>query len=350
MDDQLVNPAGSAAEPESLSDQDGKIMTRGRIAVVEDDDLSRHFLVTSLRANGYHVKGIEDGASAPPLLRVHRPDLILLDVSMPGMNGFEVCRAIRRDPLLRHAIVILLTGRATPTDRMAGWSAGADDYLIKPCELSELLARVAAHLRYRETAQRQWLNPITGLPAPAALEEELLARVRRGDSIAAVYADIEHFKSYNDRYGFLAGDALLKVMADILREIAGDLNASASLAGDLPLVLAGHLGSDDFLLVVPPERALAIAATLARRFSDLAPALYRAVDRDRGWVPGLNRAGGEARFPLVTLTLATVVRHPTDLFIDEAGQPRASLAGIAGELWRQLRAAARPATEWRDAG
>ena len=221
------------------------------------------------------MKGIEDGASAIPLLRTHQPDVILLDVQLPGLNGFEVCKLIRKDPLLRDARVILLTGRAGAQDRMAGWSAGADDYLIKPCEIPEVLARVAAHLRHREAPQQQWLNPITLLPAPARLEEELQARVQCGESFGACFADIAHFKSYNDRYGYQAGDALLAVLADLMREIVQDLNTRAHDAGTPATSMAGHLGSDDFLLITPPEQVLEASALVAQRFSEVAPSLHR---------------------------------------------------------------------------
>ncbi len=311
--------------------------TRGRVAVVEDGEATRFFLVRTLRANGYDVKGIEDGPSALPLLRLHRPDVILLDVSLPGMTGFDVCRQIRQDPLVRDATVILLTGRASAEDRMAGWSAGADDYLVKPCEIPELLTRVAAHLRQRESPQQHWMNPITRLPAPAALEADLASRARRGESFAACYADIEHFKSYNDRYGFLAGDALLVVMADLLRTVAQDLSASAQAAG-WPATMAGHLGSDDFLLITPPEQAMTAGTLLAQRFGAIVPSLYRSVDRERGWVPGVDRDGAQHSFPLVTLTIATVVRHPADLISSPGMQV---LPGIAASLWKQLRDAAR---------
>jgi PleD family two-component response regulator len=314
-------------------------VTRGRIAVIEDGEATRYFLVQCLRAHGYYVKGIEDGASAIPLLRTHQPDVILLDVQLPGLNGFEVCKLIRKDPLLRDARVILLTGRAGAQDRMAGWSAGADDYLIKPCEIPEVLARVAAHLRHREAPQQQWLNPITLLPAPARLEDELQARVQRGESFGACFADVAHFKSYNDRYGYQAGDALLAVLADLLREIVQELNAHAHAAGTPPTSMVGHLGSDDFLLITPPEQVLEASALVVQRFGEVAPSLYRSIDRERGWIPGVDRAGMPQNFPLVALTVATLVRHPGDI---AGAEQIGALPNIAAELWRQLRSATQP--------
>jgi diguanylate cyclase (GGDEF)-like protein len=321
----------------NIDDEQDAIPVRGRVAVVEDGEATRYFLLRSLRGQGYTVKGIEDGPSAIPLLRTFQPEVILLDVTLPGLSGFDVCKIIRHDPLLRSATVIILTARASVEDRMAGWSAGADDYLIKPCEMPEVLARVAAHMRHRVRASEQWMNPITRLPAPAALDEELLARLRHGDSFAACYADIDHFKSYNDRYGFQAGDALLAMTADLLREIVLELNDQAQTAGREPSALAGHLGSDDFVLITSLEQAISAGVMLAERFSQLAPSLYHNIDRSRGWIPGISREGQQQNFPLVKLTVATVIRHPSDLLTDNE---HGAVAGIATELWRQLRDAA----------
>lgn len=320
---------------------------RGRVAVIEDGEATRHFLVHSLRSQGYHVKGIEDGASALPLLRLHQPDIILLDVALPGLTGFDVCRQIRADPILQQAIVILLTGRASSADRMAGWSAGADDYLIKPCDLNEVLARVAAHLRHRATVAPHWHHPITQLPAPAALEDNLLARIRHGESFAACYADIAHFTSYNQRYGYLAGDTMLAVVADLLRAIVNELNDLAQERRVPERSLAGHLGGDDFLLITSPAQALEAGALLAKRFSALVPQLYQSVDRARGWVPGLDHNGITQRFPLATLNIATVVRHPADIILTTDGH---ALASIATDLWHHLRTLAKTPPKLRQTG
>jgi PleD family two-component response regulator len=320
-DDELIPQSGH-------DDPDEPTFACGRVAVVEDGEATRHFLVQALRGQGYAVKGIEDGASALPLLRLHLPEIILLDVTLPGLSGFDVCRQIRGDPLLRQATVILLTGRASGDDRAEGWRAGANDSLIKPCDIPELLARVAAHMRHREAPQRQWRHPVTRLPAPAALEADLRERVRRGESFAACYADILYFKSYNNRYGYLAGDGLLAMTADLLREIAGELNA-----------LAGHLGSDDFILITPAEAGTAVGPLLTERFSTFAPSLYQSMDRDRGWVPGTDHTGVARRFPLVQLALATATYQPADFALDAEGFPA---SGIVARLWDELRAASQP--------
>jgi PleD family two-component response regulator len=323
------------APPESMP-------AHGRIAVVEDGEATRSFLVNRLRAEGYLVKGIEDGGSALPLLRLHQPDLILLDVTLPGMSGYEVCRQIRGDPLLREATVIMLTGHASNEDRIASWHAGADDFLIKPCEIPELLARVSAAMRHREVPERQWRNPLTQLAAPAALEDDLVGRVQRGEAFALCYADIAYFKSYNNRYGYLAGDGLLVMMADLLRELANDLGEHATAA-----VLAGHLGSDDFCLITPPELAAATRAQLTQKFHELAPSLYQGIDRERGWVPGIDEAGDLLQFPLVHLTMATVVCQPTDFPLKADGQPESS---IIAHLWQRMRAIIQPAPDLRATG
>ena len=314
----------------------GEAPTRGRVAVVEDGEATRHFLVQSLRTQGYHVKGIEDGSSALPLLRLHHPQIILLDATLPGLSGFEVCRQIRRDALLHEATVIMLTGRASIEDRMEAWAAGADDYLTKPCEIPELLARVAAHLRHREDPGGQWLNPLTRLPALAALEEDVQARVRRNEDFTPLFIDILYFKSYNHRYGYLAGDALLVVLADLLREVMTDLNDG--VATSAPHALVGHLGSDDFVLLTPPAWVERASATLCARFAALAPSLYQGMDRQRGWVPGAAE-GSADQIPLVQLSLVAHDYHPAELAPDTTD--------ILAAQWRGLRATAHLAPESR---
>ncbi len=308
--------------------------TRGRVAVVEDGEATRHFLVQRLRAQGYHVKGIEDGASALPLLRLHQPGVILLDATLPGQSGFEVCRQIRRDATLHGATVIMLTGRASLEDRMEAWAAGADDYLTKPCEIPELLARVAAYLRHREDPNGQWLSPLTRLPALAALEDDARQRRARGEAFAPLFVDVAHFKGYNNRYGYLAGDALLAVLADLLREVATDLNDG--LVAGAPHALVGHLGSDDFLLLLPPAQVAHATAVLRARFAAIAPSLYQGMDRERGWVPGTTAEGAAAQIPLVQLTLtlaecppATVDPTPAHPIADLWGRVRAIPVGDA---------------------
>ncbi|MBA3825964.1 MAG: response regulator [Ktedonobacterales bacterium] len=301
---------------------------RGRVAVVEDGEATRHFLVQRLRAQGYQVKGIEDGASALPLLRLHHPGVILLDATLPGLSGFEVCRQIRRDALLSGATVIMLTGRASLEDHMEAWAAGADDYLTKPCEIPELLARVAAHLRHREDPANQWLSLLTRLPALAALEAEALEWLGRAEAFTALFVDVAHFKSYNNRYGYLAGDALLVVLADLLREIATDVNDGR--ARNAAHITVGHLGSDDFVLLLPPALAEQVQALLQARFAAIAPSLYQGMDRERGWVPGTSAAGAAEQIPFVQLLLTQVECQPAT----------AALPHPIAALWAQVRASA----------
>ena len=318
--------------PQSAQNVDEMPLPRGRVAVVEDGESTRHFLVQRLRAEGYQVKGIEDGASALPLLRLQNPDVILLDVSLPGVSGFEVCRQIRSDAQLQQAIVIMLTGHASGEDRVAAWRAGADDFLVKPCEIPELLAHVAAYMRHREAPLQQWRNLVTGLPAAAALEEDLQRRVQQGEPFALCFADIAHFKSYNNRYGYVAGDALLAIMADVLRDITNDLHERSPTPG---AVVAGHLSSDDFLLIAPPFFIDEAHRLLKQKFAEIAPSLYQSVDRDRGWVPGTDHLGAAQQFPLVGLATAVLPWPTVTATIAELEGTQTS---IVARLWHQLQA------------
>jgi|GEM_PF-1089501 len=323
----------SASSDDIFSPTSDETMKRGRVAIVEDGEATRYFMTRNLRAHGYNVKGIEDGASAIALLRAFRPDIIMLDVNLPGISGFDVCTLIRRDPLLQNVAVILLTGRASAEDRLQGWHVGADDYLVKPCEMPEILSCIAAHLRSKQLPHEQWLNPISQLPAPASLEDMLQTLVQQGDSFAACYADITHFKSYNDRYGYQAGDGLLVVMADILREVVAEINARASEMSLPTTSFAAHLGNDDFVIITPPALAMGASALLAERFIALTPGLYHSVDRNRGWIHAMDRTGVTQQYPLVTLAVATLVKTPATI---------SSQTSLTETLWSELRTLAQP--------
>lgn len=324
--------------PSNIADSNGDSVAKGRVAVVEDGEATRYYLLQNLKARGYTVKGIEDGASAIPLMRAFRPDVVLLDVSLPGINGFDICRLIRLDEALKDAVVILLTGLASPEDRQAGWSAGADDYLIKPCEIPEVLARIAAHIRYHEVPIQLWKNPISRLPAQAAIEERMSTLLDEGKTLGFCYIDIEHFKSYNDRYGYLSGDALLATFADLIRDVTNQIQEMQQRISGENWSFAGHLGSDDFVIITHPDLAQVASDTLKKRFSAQVPYVYRSIDRERGWVPGIDKNGTVVQYPFMSLATATTT-HSSEALHKPYDQ---TIHEYAQLIWLELHHATRP--------
>jgi two-component system, cell cycle response regulator len=234
------------------------------ILVAEDSRVVRAILREPLRAHGYRVLEAVDGEQALACCLRERPDVVLLDVEMPVMDGHQVLERIKQQPELADVPVVFLTARATTEDVVQGLRLGAHDYLRKPFEASELLARVSAALRVKslqdelrrrnlELDHMSRTDALTGLYNRRHLEERLgefvsLAR-RHGEDLAAAMVDLDHFKRINDTAGHPAGDAVLRVAAERLR---GILRAEDVL---------GRWGGEEFLALLP--RTDAAGAQLA---------------------------------------------------------------------------------------
>jgi DNA-binding response OmpR family regulator len=269
-----------------------------RILFAEDDEALRRMTTQVLASAGHEVRDVAGGAEALDELRGALPDLVVLDYRMGEPDGFEVCRRIKRDPATAHVPVLILTAQRGIEDRLGGFDAGADDYLAKPFDPRELLARVAALLRLAQRGRDR--NPTTGLPGGDAIYQELERRRQQGTRFAVAYFDLDHFKPFSDRFGFAVADAAI-------REAAAALTSAAR--GE-PDTFVGHVGGDDFVLICRLDRARALADDARRRFDAgvanhlppgaAAAGVYRGVDRD----------GAEREFPLTRLSAAIVRIDP----------------------------------------
>jgi diguanylate cyclase (GGDEF)-like protein len=239
------------------------------VLIAEDEPVSRHRLHAVLTKWGYTVSSTADGAEALRMLQTpDSPRLVLLDRMMPGMDGLEVCRAVRKSGAEPYAYVILLTGRGLHNEVLEGFEAGADDYITKPFEIQDLQARVRTGARIVKLQQeliaaREQLriqathDPLTGLLNRGAFFDNLHKDVawasRHQACLALVMADLDHFKEINDRYGHMAGDAVLRESA---RRLRGTLRASDSI---------GRYGGEEFIIAVV-DCSPSNAADLAERF------------------------------------------------------------------------------------
>jgi diguanylate cyclase (GGDEF)-like protein len=212
---------------------------------------------------------------------------------MPNMDGFELTRRLRQDPRTATVSIIMLTARGLSADKLEGFAIGADDYIVKPFDTPELLARIRGVLRRAKEMRAQ--SPLTGLPGNVRIEEEIDGLVERDQAFALLYADLDHFKAYNDHYGFMRGDQAIQATASLMEEVAREITD-----GD---AFIGHVGGDDFVLIVPPEKATDTAEAIVARFDQEVPALYDPDDRDRGYVEVANRRGELQRFPLLSISI-----------------------------------------------
>lgn len=268
--------------------------------LIADDDLEiLELLKYTFEAERYQVYTAADGEEAWQKTQELLPDIVLLDVTMPKMTGFEVCDQIRSHSTTCLIPVILLTSRSATKDRVFGLKRGADDYLIKPCDMQELLARVDRLIRrYREALSA---NPLTGLPGNVTIEREIMRRLSTGEAFAVMYTDMDNFKVYNDAYGFERGDRVIRLTSSILR--------SAAMKEGTPDDFLGHIGGDDFILVTRPEHAAPVAGMIIHHFDLYIPREYDEQTRGRGFVQGRDRQGQDMRFPLMTISIGCVQVH-----------------------------------------
>lgn len=284
------------------------LMDTEKILVVDDETAIRTLLQFHLERAGYHVVTAVDGVAGLEQIRCDPPDLILLDMMMPGMDGAEVCRRLKSNFVTSQIPVILVTAKAEMKDKIEGLTTGANDYITKPYAADELLARVRNILHWSRM-QRE-ANPLTGLPGNIAIEAEATRRIAAGEPFAFLYIDIDHFKAFNDYYSYKQGDEVIKLTASIV------LAAIARFGG--PTDFVGHVGGDDFVAFCSPEASKQVADEILAEFDKRAPLHHKPMDRNRGYIEVLSRQGGVARIPLMTITVAVVTN--VDRSITHVGQ------------------------------
>ncbi|MGH2710989.1 MAG: GGDEF domain-containing response regulator [Actinomycetota bacterium] len=263
------------------------------LLVVDDDPDIARFIEVNLRTHGFEVHLASDGVEALERAQEIRPDLVLVDVMMPRMDGFQVVDHLRSDPRTANTSIIMLTAKALTADKVLGITAGADDYIIKPFDPVELVARVKGTLR--RAREMRAISPLTGLPGNARIHDELLGRIASNRPFALLYADLDNFKAYNDHYGFLRGDDALRQIARAIQDTCLQLGGSE--------VFVGHLGGDDFVMVAPVSLAEELCRQIIEACEKVITGLYEEEDRTRGFVELENRQGKLERFPLLSVSI-----------------------------------------------
>jgi diguanylate cyclase (GGDEF)-like protein len=305
----------------------GERVANHRILIADDEPGIRAVLRVALELEGFTVLEAHDGREAVLAAQELSPDLILLDVMMPGIDGVEVCQRLRASYTTRHIPIIMLTARTGRDDRLAGLERGANDYVTKPFDTKELVQRVNNTLEW--SRQQRSASPLTGLPGNHSINAEIRRRLTIEGHFALMQVDVDHFKSFNDYYGYGRGDEAIQMVANLLTDSVSRLDPEQGFVG--------HIGGDDFVVLCSSERAEGVAEALLIRFNEASPGLYDAVDRDRGRIEVLNRQHESEWFPLMSLTIALVdtervpVTHLAQL-IDIAHELKAHGKGIPGSV------------------
>ncbi len=225
-----------------------------QVFIVDDDSMTRKLLEVRLKRLNVEIQSASNGPDGIAHIREHQPDLVLLDVSMPGMDGFEVCRSLRNDPLTRDIPVIFLTGSDESSEKERGFELGAVDYVTKPYDSAELCARVRAALRTQSLVlaleTQAETDALTGLPNRKGFYKAIgraLDRMKHEEAapFAVIYLDLDGFKIINDSLGHHIGDELLVHVSQTLQEILDNNPPEFSSRGTV-----ARLGGDEFTILV----------------------------------------------------------------------------------------------------
>ena len=299
-------------------------MSKGRILVVEDDFDISNMLRIYFSAQGYEVQVAPRGSDALTMTRKQLPNLIILDIMLPDMNGYDVCRELRTTTRTSHIPIIFLTQRDERSDKIQGLELGADDYITKPFDIEELKLRVQNAI---SAAQRQTqIDSRSNLPTGRLIEDQLRVLMRSNRDWAYIDLKVNNFDTFTDVYGFVAGDEVIRFMALLIGEVIEEMGQ--------PEDYAGHPGRDNFVVITHSPDAEDVRQRLIQRFNEEVTQHYSFIDRERGYVLVPDPIYGERQVPLMTLSAGMVstrthqfadIREITELAADDRRR------GVAGD-------------------
>ncbi len=274
-------------------------MAKSRLLVVEDDPDIGNMLKIYFSGLNFDVDVAMRGNEALERTRQALPHLIVLDIMLPDIDGYEVCRSLRTNMRTSHIPVIFLTQKDERSDKLQGLELGADDYITKPFDIEELKLRVLGAIKRSE--RESLTDPRSGLPAGRLIEEQL-RRVIREKGWALLDARVNAFEPFKDVYGFVAGDDVLRFTAMLIGEVVDELGASSDFIG--------HAGGDNFIIITAEEKAPAIKSRLKERFAQEVQTHYNFMDREQGFVQAPASDGTTVKVPFMTMSVGVV--SPSD--------------------------------------
>ena len=270
-------------------------MGNARLLVVEDDVDIANMLKIYFTGLQYEVDVANRGSDALEKTRHVLPHLIVLDIMLPDIDGYEVCRNLRTNTRTSHIPVIFLTQKDERSDKLQGLELGADDYITKPFDIEELKLRVMGAIRRSE--RESLTDPRSGLPAGRLIEEQL-RRIIREESWALLDIRVNNFESFRDVYGFVAGDDVLRFTAMMIGEVVDEVGSSSDFIG--------HAGGDNFIVITKDERATALKQRLKGRFAEEVLTHYNFIDRQQGFIQAPKSYGGMEKVPFMTFSIGVV--------------------------------------------
>lgn len=275
-------------------------MAKGRILIVEDDFDISNMLRIYFSGQGYEVNVAPRGGDALTMARQQLPHLIVLDIMLPDLDGYAVCRELRQTTRTSHIPIIFLTQKDERSDRIAGLELGADDYITKPFDIEELKLRVQNAIARSE--RENLTDPRSGLPSGRLIEEQL-RKLMRATGWAFMDCKLNNFDPFKEVYGFVAGDEALRFTALLIKEVVDELGT--------PNDFIGHAGGENFVIITTEGSSVTIRNRLKSRFAQEVKTHYSYMDRERGYVVAHGSDNTDKQVPLMTLAVGVVAAtHP----------------------------------------
>jgi DNA-binding response OmpR family regulator len=267
-----------------------------RILVVEDDFDISNMLRIYFTGQGYEVQVAPRGGEALAMTRKQLPNLIVLDIMLPDMNGYDVCRELRTTTRTSHIPIIFLTQKDERSDKIAGLELGADDYITKPFDIEELKLRVqnAINAANRQTQ----IDSKSNLPTGRLIEDHLRTLMRGEKKWTYLDMKINNFDLFSEVYGFVAGDEVIRFIALLIGEVVDQLGT--------PDDYVGHPGRDNFVVITHAQDSKKLREKLIERFNEEVKQHYSFIDRERGYILVPDGTHGEKQVELMTLAVGSV--------------------------------------------
>ncbi|HET9911327.1 MAG TPA: response regulator [Anaerolineales bacterium] len=270
-------------------------MGKARLLVVEDDIDIGNMLKIYFSGMDFDVDVAVRGSDALEKTKQVLPHLIVLDIMLPDIDGYEVCRTLRTNMRTSHIPVIFLTQKDERSDKLQGLELGADDYITKPFDIEELKLRVQGAIRRSE--RESLTDPRSGLPAGRLIENRLREIIRQ-KGWALLDARINNFEPFKDVYGFVAGDDVLRFTAMLIGEVVDELGTISDFIG--------HAGGDNFIIITVEGQADTIKTRLKERFDNEVQTHYNFMDRQQGFVQAPAADGTTVKVPFMTMSVGIV--------------------------------------------
>jgi PleD family two-component response regulator len=297
-------------------------MGKARLLVVEDDIDIGNMLKIYFSGMDFEVDVAVRGSDALEKTKHQLPHLIVLDIMLPDIDGYEVCRNLRTSMRTSHIPVIFLTQKDERSDKLQGLELGADDYITKPFDIEELKLRVQGAIRRSE--RESLTDPRSGLPAGRLIEDQL-RRIIRQKGWALLDARVNNFEPFKDVYGFVAGDDVLRFTAMLIGEVVDEFGTTSDFIG--------HAGGDNFIIITNEAKAEVIKAKLKERFDSEVQTHYNFMDRQQGFMQAPALDGTTTKVPFMTMSVGVVspsmqsfadIREITELAADARRQDAAA--------------------------